>query len=175
MRLAVGRAVIGFVNDALKLQGVQITLLEDEVRDNVERFQQYGLTSVPHRGAEAIVVSVGGNRNHAIVIAVDDRRYRLKGLQAGEVALYTDEGDYIKLARDRVVEVQTDTLLVTAATKVRFDTPLVETTGRIEADGSIRDLRATNNRTIDGMRAQYNDHTHPDPQGGNTSPPSAEM
>ncbi len=90
-RLMVARAVVRMVNDGLKMQGLQIGLLADEARDGVERMQEYGFTSHPHPGAEAVAVFVGGNRDHGIVVAVDDRRYRIKGLATGEVALYTDE------------------------------------------------------------------------------------
>jgi len=167
INLMVGRAVVSLVNDALKMQGVQVSLLADEVRDNVERFQQYGYTSHPHPGAEAIVVSIGGNRNHAVVICCDDRRYRLQGLAEGEVAMYDDLGSKIVLKRGNIIE-------VTAATKVRVVTPLLEVTGDIKADGKVeaggdmRDTIATNARTLKGVRDQYNVHTHNDPQGGVT-------
>lgn len=130
IQLMVARAVVQLVNDATKLQGLQITLLADEVRGDVERFQQYGMTSHPHPGAEAIAASVAGNRDHVVVLAVDDRRYRLTGLERGEVALYTDEGDTIVLKRGGVVE-------VTAATKVRLVTPLVECTGDVAVAGTV--------------------------------------
>lgn len=90
VRLMVARGVVSLVNDALKVQGLQVQLLPGEVRD-MERFQNYGFTSHPHPGAEACAAFVGGNRDHGIVLAVDDRRYRLKGLAQGEVAIYTDE------------------------------------------------------------------------------------
>ena len=89
--LTVGRAVLNLVDDARKLQAVQVTALEREVLDDVERFQQYGFTAHPHPGAECVVLAVGGIRQHSIVIAVDDRRYRVVGLEQGEVCLYTDE------------------------------------------------------------------------------------
>lgn len=99
---ALARAVVTQVLDEGGLQRLQVSLLTDETKDGVERFQQYGLTSHPHDGAEAVTLFVGGNRDHALVIAVDDRRYRLKGLKAGEVALYDDQGQKIVLHRDRI-------------------------------------------------------------------------
>ena len=41
----------------------------------------------------------------SMLIADDDRRYRID-LADGEVALYTDEGDYIHLKRDGVIAVK---------------------------------------------------------------------
>jgi phage baseplate assembly protein V len=114
--LTLARGVVRAVRDAGKLQELQVELLRGEVAGRLERFQQYGFTSNPHAGAEAVAVFVGGNRDHGIVLAVDDRRYRLKPLAAGEVALYTDEGDRIHFKRGRIVEIVTGTLKVNATT-----------------------------------------------------------
>jgi phage baseplate assembly protein V len=102
IRLMVGRGVLALVNDAAKMQTVQVKLLDGEVRD-LERFQNYGFTSHPQVGAEVAAVFVGGNRDHGLVLAIDDRRYRLKALEAGEVALYDDQGAVIKLSRTGIV------------------------------------------------------------------------
>jgi phage baseplate assembly protein V len=115
----VARAVVQLVNDGTKLQVVQLSILDGETREGCERFQSYGLTSVPLDGAEAVVLFAGGRRDHGLVIAVDDRRYRLKGMQGGEVALYTDEGDRIHFKRGGTIEVK-------AATKVIVDAPMTE-------------------------------------------------
>lgn len=89
IRLIAARAIISLIDDGTKLQSAQVKLLADEVRDLVERFQQYGCTSVPLPGAEGIYLSLNGSRDHGVLICVDDRRYRITGLQGGEVALYT--------------------------------------------------------------------------------------
>lgn len=171
----ISRAVVLLVNDGLKLQGLQLSMLADEVRDDVERFQNYGFTSHPHPGAEAVAASVAGNRDHVLVLAVDDRRFRLKALAQGEVAIYTDEGDKVVLKRGGTVE-------VTAATKVHLLTPLVHCTGNLQVDGNATvtgnvaaggnvtaagNITATGNvadqggvKTMLGMRAAYNNHKH---------------
>jgi phage baseplate assembly protein V len=101
----VSRAVVSRVDDSTKLQGLQVKVGVDEVRDGLERFQQYGLTSVPDAGAEAVVLFVGGRRDVGYVVAVDDRRYRLTGLAPGEVALYSKTGASVVLKADGSVEV----------------------------------------------------------------------
>ncbi len=88
---AIGRAVIRLVDDAARTQLLQLTALADETHDRVERYQEYGFTSRPHPGAHAVLVALGGNRAHSIVVGVEDPRYRLLELETGEVALYTDE------------------------------------------------------------------------------------
>lgn len=128
--LMVSRAVVLLAKDSTSLQTLQVSLLADEVRSDVERFQNYGFSSHPHPGAEAVAVSVGGSRDHVLVIAVDDRRYRLASLAEGEVAIYTDEGDSIVIKRGGTIE-------VTAATKVRIVSPLVECTGNLHVIGNV--------------------------------------
>ena len=118
--LMVGRAVLALVDDARKLQVVQVQGLASETLDGVERVQQYGLTSHPHPGAECVVLALGGMRQHSLVIAVDDRRYRVTGLARGEVCLYTDEDapgspHRITLKRGRTVHVEAASVEITSA------------------------------------------------------------
>ncbi len=151
----VSRAVVSLVNDSLKLQGVQLQVLADETLDGVERFQEYGFTSVPLAGAEAILMCVGGNRDHPLIVAIDDRRYRKKDMQPGEVALYTDEGDVIHFKRGRTIEITAGTKVkvtapdveVIAATKVTVTSPLVTMSGELQVTGKIT---GTNGLAISG-------------------------
>lgn len=103
VRLMITRAVLSAISDAAGIQLVQVKLLDSEVRDGVERFQNYGYTSVPHAGAEGVMACVSGNRDHGVVIVMDDRRYRLKGLQSGEVAMYDDLGQVVHFKRTGIL------------------------------------------------------------------------
>lgn len=109
----VGRAVLRALNDGTGTQTMQVELLKDELYDGVERFQEYGFTSVPHAGAETVMVSIGGQRGHGIIVACEDKRYRITGLENGEVAIYTDEdldgGHRIHMKRNKEVEILSDT------------------------------------------------------------------
>jgi phage baseplate assembly protein V len=108
----VGRAIIEAVTDSGDLQTLKITTVTGETLEGLQRVGTYGLASVPQAGAEAVILSLGGNREHSIVIACEDRRYRLKGLADGEVALYSDEGDKIILKRGNKIEITTETFTV---------------------------------------------------------------
>lgn len=103
--MLVTRARLALVDDDKKLQQVQLELLADETKDQVERFQEYGFTSHPLPGAEVVSMFLGGGRDHAAVVAIDDRRHRLTKLKAGDVALYNDTGARIVLTRDQVINV----------------------------------------------------------------------
>ncbi|WP_339524262.1 phage baseplate assembly protein domain-containing protein [Pseudomonas sp. EL_65y_Pfl2_R96] len=153
-----------------KLIGVEVEGLSGE-SVSAELFQHYGFSSAPQPGAEYLVIPVGGNSKHAIVAASEDGRYRI-ALQDGEVSIYTDEGDYVHLKRGRVVEIVTDTLVVKAGVKVRFETPLVEMSGDQRVDGSIKANGeiADHTRTMEADRDLYNQHDH----GGGPKPSPAQ-
>ena len=129
------RGVVALGNSASKLQSLQLRLLAGEVKDNVEHLEPYGFTACPHGGAEALAGFIGGDRSHGVVIMVADRRFRLQGLEPGEVALYTDEGDRFHFKRGRIIDIETVTLNIKASESVNFDTPLITATGRIESAG----------------------------------------
>lgn len=133
--MMLARCSVALVNTASKMQSLQVRLLAGEVKDGIEHIEPYGFTSNPQPGAEAIAAFFGGDRSHGVVLCVADRRFRLKGLKPGEVALYTDEGDVLHFKRGRVIDVQTLTLRVAASEAVEFDTPVIRTTGRIESVG----------------------------------------
>lgn len=118
-----------------KLLGVQMQGLAGEPVSG-ELFQHYGFTSSPLPGAEYICIPVGGSSQHAVVVASEDGRYRLT-LDKGEVALYTDEGDKVHFKRGRVIEIETDTLIVKATTKVSFQTPLLEASGTVTIEKGL--------------------------------------
>lgn len=162
------RGSVAAVDAARKMQVLQVRLLAGEVKDGVEHFEPYGFTSHPQTGAEALGAFFDGDRSHGVVICVADRRYRLTGLAAGEMAIHDDQGQKVHLTRSGIVVVS-PVVTVQAATKVRMETPLLEVTGE------INDRCNSGGKTMSGMRSTYNGHTHSDPQGGSVSTPTPAM
>lgn len=162
------RCSVALVNASAKMQTAQVRLLAGEVKDNIEHFEPYGFTSNAHAGAEGIAAFFAGDRSHGVVLCIADRRFRLKELKPGEVALYTDEGDCLHFKRGRVLEIQTMTLRVTAGTAVEFDTPVIRTTGKIESDGDqiAAGVSQINHPHKDTMPAAGYQSGPPLPQGG---------
>lgn len=155
----VSRAVVRVVNDGLKMQELQLTVMADETLDGVERFQNYGFTSHPKDGAEAITLSVNGHRSHSVAVVVDDRRYRLKSLQAGEVAIYDDLGNVIKLGRDAVS--------IDAVNELNITAPQTNINGDVNITG---DVTVTEDVLANGI--SLTGHTHPGDSGGTTGAPN---
>lgn len=139
-------------------QFVQTTSRSGEPRDGVEHLQDYGLASRPHEGAEGVVLSLAGTECHKVVIAVADRRYRLTGLKTGEVAIYDDLGQSVRLMREGIaietaqsLTLQAESVDMTAdksfsisahtvdmcASAINLNAPTVTTTGMVTAAGVV--------------------------------------
>lgn len=199
IRNMLARCVIKAINDDHKLQTATISILKNELKGNVEVFQLYGVDVNPPADTEAVVVCPNGDRSSAIVLAMGDRRFRIVGKKSGEVAIYTDEGDYIHLKRDHNIEIKTLHLKTTAddatfnlknmtvnaenatftvqqmninaADSVSIDAPQVDATGNINAALDVKDKKGT----MQAIRDIYNSHPHQDSMNGTTQPPSAQM
>jgi phage baseplate assembly protein V len=145
----IARGVLQATDDSKGVQVLSLSLLAGERKDNVERFQNYGFTSMPTGEAEAIVIFPGGDRSAGVVVALDNRAARMTGLQLGEVAVYTEEGDSIVLGLNRQIEITTRRLVVTAtetvqitaphADGVRIIAPQLRVEGDVNVTGTVTD------------------------------------
>lgn len=141
-----GRAVVRLVNDETARQLLQVEILKGELRDKVEHVQNYGFTSHPFPGSDAIVLALGGSREQSVALIVDDRRYRLLLVQ-GEVAIYDDLGNFAALLRDRI-HVKSITEILAEAPHVRT----LATTATIDATTTNinSDVNVVGNTTFTG-------------------------
>ncbi|MBJ9599721.1 phage baseplate assembly protein [Citrobacter werkmanii] len=167
----VTRAVITALDTAKKCQSVGLKLIAGDTKENVEHLEPYGFTSAAKDGAEAVVLFPGGDRSHGIAVMVSDRRYRLKGLARGEVAVYDDQGQSVTLTRAGiVVNGGGKPIVFKNAPKARFEMP-------IESTGDIRDRCDSGGKSMAEMRMTYNGHTHKEngDGGGTTEAPGQSM
>lgn len=146
------RGVLRGVIDTTGRQQLQVELLKDELRDGLEHMQNYGFTSHP-TGGDVAVAFIGGNREQGIVLAVDDRRYRIT-LEAGEVAMYDDLGNKFELLREMVK--------VTAVQHAEVQAPTIKLIGEIEIVGNVKvqgNIESTGTVTNNGKNIGSN-HQH---------------
>lgn len=172
----IARGKVLLADDSNGQQRVQIAIADALPLDGCEHFQPYGFTSVPPEGAEAIVIFVGGRRDHPLVIAVGDRRTRMKGMAAGEPAMYTDEGDYIIIRRGGAIEIK-------GAASVTITSPNAKLTGNFEIDGDV-DIKGNvniegasgitvpnGNVVASGINLDHHTHSGVTSGGSQTGPP----
>lgn len=167
----VTRAVITALDAKKKCQSLGLKLIAGDTKENVEHLEAYGFTSAAKDGAEAVVLFPGGDRSHGIAVIVSDRRYRLKGLTRGEVAIYDDQGQSVTLTRAGiVVNGGGKPIVFKNAPKALFEMP-------IESTGDIRDRCDSGGKSMAEMRLTYNGHTHKEngDGGGTTDAPGQPM
>lgn len=131
------RGVLHLVKSADNIQKVQASGLADETLQDVELMQHFGFTSVPPANTQAVILPIGGQTSHGIVIATENGSFRVKNLQGGEVAVYDESGSSIVLKKGRLIEIDCDVLKIKAASKVDISSPLVETDQVFTAQGQI--------------------------------------
>jgi phage baseplate assembly protein V len=102
IQLIIGRFVVQAIREDPLLRTAQLAGLADEILEGVELFQEYGFASRPKAGSEAIAAAIAGLRDHAVIIATADRRYKVT-LEDGEVAIHDDLGQSVHLKRTGVV------------------------------------------------------------------------
>ena len=126
------RGIVKLVDASKLMQSLQVESLKDWPDDDTEHFEPYGFTAHPFEGAEGLMLEIGGDPDHQVVICVADRQYRLTGLAEGEVALYDDQGQKVHITRTGIVVETTNDVTVTAGGAVSIDA-----TAEVLIDGSF--------------------------------------
>lgn len=124
------RMTVNKINDNPFMQTMDFDGMNSDGRNKVERVQGYGFSSVPlprdeggaggkgaggqgegtkGPAAEALAFFVGGQRNHPMILSVDDRRHRPMGMKPGENAQYDDLGQMNILRRTGAFMLSLDT------------------------------------------------------------------
>lgn len=180
------RAVISLCASDTPVQLAQVDGLAGETTPDLELFQQYGFTSNPPAGAMAVVVPLGGKTSHGVIVATEHASYRIAGLQRGEIAVYTDEGDSIVFRRGRIIDITTETLNINASTAVNIDTPTVNMTKKLNVQEQITGQGGMSVSGGDGVEVNGSmnvsgdvkaggksviHHKHPGDSGGTTGEP----
>jgi phage baseplate assembly protein V len=177
--MLIGRCVLLATNDTKGIQTIKAQVMAGEVMEDVERFQNYGMTSHVPSNSEGVILFPLGNREHGICVALDNRNVRLKQLEQGEVALYTDEGDTIILKRGNKIEINggeevsvntktakvnatlkaevtTADAVVTASTKADITAPIINLTGIVNVIGALNVGGTGGAPTTIDMKGQIN-------------------
>lgn len=179
---AITRAVVSGVVEDLQRQNLQLKMHADESVDDIERFQNYGCSSFPPIGSEAILAAIGGNLGNLVAVAVEDKKYRPKG-ESGDVFLYHLEGHKIRLTKDGKVVVTATDVIFEAANSFTIISPetLIQgplhVTGGISTDlgifatGGITSASVVSGSDLTAGGFSYLGHFHKDAENRNTSIP----
>lgn len=174
IRTLATRGVVLLSNDNRRAQVLQVGAMAGETLDPVERFGEFGFHSRPPKGAEVLVVCLGGDRSHPIAVATEYREARPQGLAEGDSGLYSASNGAavvrLTLRANGVLEI-TAPAGVTIAGDVTVSGS-VSASGDVQAAGDVSDAAGS----IAEARGYYNAHTHTHGgSAGTTSPPAPPM
>ncbi len=136
------RAVLDSLDDSSDFQICKVQVLNGETQE-VERLETFGFTSHPLPSSEAVLVFVGGNRDHGFLISIGDRATRPKDQGIGSSTQYDASGSQVYLDGVGNAEIKSNI-------KTKVSSPLVEVgSGAKEA-------------ALNGVSFQttFNTHTH---------------
>jgi len=170
------RARLSGLSKGAGVQLIQGKALAGETMQAAEFIQHFGFTSAPPDGTQLIVLPIGGQSAHSVVIATENGAYRVD-VSPGEACIYNMWGDKIHLKQERI-EVETKTLHVKASEKVIFETPSLTWQGigggpaEASMTGSLHTTgRITSDEDVMVGSISHKGHEHPGDSGGITGPP----
>lgn len=112
MHNAVKRTTVEDTNEDPLFRESTLSLYAQEKQKEIEHMEPYGFTSrvkkptgqkPNQQKAEGLMIFTGGNRSHGVLVVAGDRRYRMRALKEGELALFDDQGQQVHFTRDGIV------------------------------------------------------------------------
>jgi phage baseplate assembly protein V len=159
-------------DDTNPVQSAQIEGYQGELRDGMQRHQQFGLSTMPLPGSKGYCLYQSGHRGAATILSVEDPRYRPMNQKGGEVLLWMVDGAkadgtggtmraLLKGALGwaatlfgmtiAVGDSNTTTVTITGSTLIKL-VGNVEITGTLKVDGAttVQDINIQGNETGGG-------------------------
>ncbi len=179
VRSLFGRGRITLVDDTGPAQIVQVRMNGLEVPDGRFRVPEFGFSSNPPIGSDALMLHIAGDRSAGAVVGTNHQTSRPRGLAPGESILYSEDGKSVYLKNGSiVVEAKGQDVIVNDAANVtwtcsgdfkivtggkfsvvapggsEFDTPM------LSSSGDMQDNTGTNTETMKDMRETFDNHDH---------------
>lgn len=136
LRSMANRAQVTGVVESLQRQNLQLQIENDEAVDDIERFQNYGMTSYPPVGSEAVVMALKGSLDQRVAVVVEKKDLRPKGEQ-NDVIVYHAEGHQIRLTSSGQIIVTATDVIFEAANSFTIISPETLIQGPLHVTGGI--------------------------------------
>lgn len=111
LMLMINRATVDIVDDSGSIQSQQVKVLAGETKSKVPSVHQFGFSSNPPPGSDAIMISVNGNRENSVIIGHENREFRFTNLEEGDSIQYNKEGKFVHV-KGKNVEMLLEKLII---------------------------------------------------------------
>ena len=158
------------VDNSTPVQTMKVAAQENETLADVERIENYGLTSYPPKdGSEIVLGAFSGNKDDVVALSVGNSKNRPTDLEEGDVRLWDTHGNQITLSASGIAVKAAD------GKKVTIEGNTVEANGNSKSFVTFTEL----DTALQQMVAMINSHTHittatvgPTPTPGVIAPPT---
>ncbi|NNP68968.1 phage baseplate assembly protein V [Acinetobacter sp. Ac_5812] len=164
--LSSGRGIVS--DDSKEVQLVQVQFNNEEIKDDIPRYTEYGFQSYPPDGHNALTLFFGGNKSSGVVVATHHPKSRKRGLKKGEVCISDDQGQEVFLSRNGITLIDKSGAII----KLNGDgTGSISSSSTFTINGvEFKDGIAKGVDFQSSGKSGLN-HKHTDSRGGDTSPP----
>jgi phage baseplate assembly protein V len=115
IRTLLRRVSVVDVDDSGTQQRLTLEGLASEEFSRVVRSQHFGLSSVPPKGAEGLILAQGGRSDRAHVLGLEHKDHRPRNQEVGDVVLYDAHDNAISLVKKNLRIVGSDTVTIKGA------------------------------------------------------------
>ena len=115
--------------------------LKGEELDKVPRIKEFGFSSRPPAGAEAMILALGGRSDRAMVLGIDHKDHGPRDLGVGHTAIYDGHGNMVSLVQKEI--------RIVGAASVTIKSPVIILDGLVRLGGADADKPAAMLGTID--------------------------
>lgn len=147
IRRLIARGRVTLVDDSKTAQLVQVSINGLETSDSRIRMAEFGFSSNPPEGSDAVLINVAGDPSASAVIATNHQPSRPTGMASGESMLYSQDGKHVYLTADGgiVVEAKGQNVVVNDAANVtvnasgqlEINAPNIVLNGNVQINGNI--------------------------------------
>lgn len=143
VQLSIAKVTLSGVSNSDKRQILQVEVMDDEKYSDIDRYEDYGMTSYPPSGSDGVGVCIGGGREGLVVIKMDHTDHRPNDLVEGEMCIYTDEGKQLYCKRGGVIQIGEDGTL----TEINGGSDFVALSQKVDT-------------ALDEIKTIFNNHSH---------------
>jgi phage baseplate assembly protein V len=97
--------VVSQVDDTATIATLRLSVGYQEIMDKKPLLQQYGFSSVPPDGSDALAIFLSGDRSNGVVVGTNDQKSRPTGRAPGAVTLYDASGNSVALSKEHGIVV----------------------------------------------------------------------
>ncbi|WP_243368859.1 phage baseplate assembly protein V [Microvirga solisilvae] len=152
IRTMIRRATLVSTDDGGSQQKMKLKGLSGEEMEDVVRIQHFGESSVPLPGSEAIMLSLGGRTDRAVVIGFEHKDHRPTGYAPGDKVIYDGHGNIISLvqAQMRIVHASRIEMKVGGVSMTMTADGIAFTGGEVTHDGKHIDASHIHGGVVPG-------------------------